>query len=83
MPKLPANPAYSEFVEFIVERIPREELLAFKLSPTAQARVDELVERQKAGDLSADEEAELEQIAQFELFVRALKTRAITVVGRV
>lgn len=52
-----------------------DELLAFRPSEAAQQRADELTEKNKSGELSASERAELEQMLEFDLFVTALKAR--------
>ena len=68
---------YDEFLEYLAQRAAPEEILAFKASEKAQERADELTERNKAGTLTAEETAELEQMLRFNRLVSMLKARAI------
>jgi hypothetical protein len=77
MASTPAPRLYDELADFIVGNISPQEILAFKVSPSAQKRADALLDRLKTDDLAPDEAAELEQVAQFEMFVRVLKARAM------
>ncbi len=70
------HPIYDELLDFLVEKASPQELLAFRPSAAAQARAEELTEKNKAGTLSPQERAELEQMLQFDGFVTALKARA-------
>jgi hypothetical protein len=68
---------YDEFLEYLAQRATPEEILAFKASETAQERADELTESNKAGTLTAEESAELEQMLRFNRLVSMLKARAM------
>jgi hypothetical protein len=68
--------AYDEFMEFLAQRRSPEEVLAFKASPTAQHRADELTERNKASLLSDQEKIEFEEMLQINQFVSRLKAKA-------
>ena len=70
---------YDEFLEYLAQKASFEEVLAFKASPTAQLRADELTERNKAGILSEQEKIELEQILDINRFVSRLKAKAARV----
>jgi hypothetical protein len=70
------HPIYDELLDFLVEKANPQELLAFRPSAAAQARADELTEKNKAGILTPQERAELEQMLELDLFVTALKARA-------
>ena len=78
----PAHHVYDEFVDFIVDRISLEEILAFKASPAAQKRTELLMERLKADEITPEENDELERIAQFDLLVGRLKARAAAELSR-
>jgi hypothetical protein len=67
--------AYDEVVEFIASRNPRE-VIAFKPSEQAKQRVWGLVERQKESELSAEEQAELQDYMQLEHLMRLAKAHA-------
>jgi hypothetical protein len=53
-----------------------EEVLALRPSAALQARIDELLERNQAGGLSAEEQREWEQYRYVEHLVRMAKARA-------
>jgi len=53
-----------------------EQVLAIRPSPELQARVSELLERSKRGELSRQDEAELERYLMLEHLVRLAKAHA-------
>jgi hypothetical protein len=67
---------YDEFLEDLAQKATPEQILAFKASDQTQQRADELTERNKAGTLTPDESAELEQMFRFNRLVSMLKARA-------
>jgi hypothetical protein len=67
--------AYEEIVEFIASLRPRE-LVEFKPSESARQRVWDLLERQKAAPLPAEERAELDHSLEVEHLMRLAKARA-------
>ena len=68
---------YEEIVEFIASLRPRE-LIEFKPSEQARERVWDLLERQKAAPLPAEERAELDQYSEVEHLMRLAKAHAPT-----
>jgi len=68
--------AYSEFIDFLVENMTPEKVLAFQASPELKDRVAELVHKQKTTGLSRVETAELEQYVGLETLMGAAKARA-------
>lgn len=68
---------YDEFLEYLARQATPEQILAFHASEAAQRRVDELTERNKAGKLTDEEAAELEQMLQFNRMVSRLKAKAM------
>jgi len=68
--------AYDEFLDFLVNRMPPAEIIAFQASPQTKERVADLVYRQKTEGLSLDETAELNQFMQIEHLMRLAKARA-------
>ena len=52
--------AEEEIVDFIVSGTTPEAILRFRPSEEASLRLEDLIEREKEGGLSADEKAELE-----------------------
>ena len=73
----PISAVYDDLLDFILEQASPEQIVAFKVSPAKQARVDALIERLKAGELTPEEAEELEQIRQFDRLVSLLKARAL------
>ena len=67
--------AYEEVVEFIAARGPQE-VIQFKPSEAARARVWDLIEREKTGGISPDEKAELDHYMEVEHLMRLAKARA-------
>ncbi len=67
---------YEEFVDFIAAGSSPADVIAFRPSETAQARVAELIAREKTDGLSADDKAELDLYFQIEHLMRLAKARA-------
>jgi hypothetical protein len=70
-----AIPAHLEIVDFIAGNNP-EAVLEFRPSAAAEGRVQDLIQRQDAGGLSADEKAELDHFTELEHILRMAKARA-------
>lgn len=68
-------PVYDELLDLLAESADTELLLGFRLSGERQARLDELLEKNRQGVLSEDESAELDAYEHFEHVVRLLKAR--------
>jgi len=66
---------YEELVQFIASLSPRE-VINFKPSEAARQRVWDLIERQKAIPLPADEKSELDHYVEIEHLMRLAKARA-------
>lgn len=69
--------AYDEFLEYLAQKASPDEIIAFRASPTAQRRADELTELNKTGTLSDTEKIELEQMLHFNRLVSRLKAKAV------
>ena len=67
---------YDEVIEFIAAGSTPEQVIAFAPSESAREQVAELIQRQKATGLDADETAELDQFLQLEHVMRMAKARA-------
>lgn len=67
---------FEEVADFFAAELPAEKVLAFRPSPQAQARVDELLWQSKNGSLTPDERAELDHYMQLEHIMRLVKARA-------
>jgi hypothetical protein len=68
--------AYEEIVSFMLKGKSPEEIIAFRPSAKTQARVEDLLYRQKEEELSEDEIAELRQYLEIEHFMRIAKAKA-------
>ena len=68
--------AYEEIIEFIAAGSSPRAVVDFRPSEAARARVAELVAREKAEALAADEKAELDHALQLEHIMRLAKARA-------
>lgn len=66
---------YEEIVEFIAALSPRE-IIEFKPSDEARARVWGLIERQKQEPLAAEDKVELDHYLEVEHLMRLAKARA-------
>ncbi len=67
--------AYEEVAEFIARRGPRE-VAAFRPSDQVRLRVSELLAKEKASGLSADERRELDHFEDLELLMNLARARA-------
>jgi hypothetical protein len=68
--------AYEEVIEFIAAGASPQDVIAFRPSETAKARVADLVAREKKEGLSPAEATELNHYAQIEHLMRLAKARA-------
>ncbi len=67
--------ACEEVIDFIAGGNTPEAVAAFKPSEAARARVTELLAREKAEGLNAEEKSELDHYAQLEHLMRLAKAR--------
>lgn len=67
---------YEEIIDFIANGSSTDEVAQFQPSEVARNRVAELLARQKAAVLSAEESAELEHYLELEHLMRLAKARA-------
>lgn len=70
------NSVFDEFAYFLANLSPRR-ILAYKASPKAQARVNELLEKNKLAGLTIEENAEMERYMVVEHIVRLAKAKAL------
>jgi hypothetical protein len=69
------NKVYDEVIEFIASSSPQN-VIAFRPSEEATARVADLIFREKIEGLSEDEKSELDHYLQIEHLMRLAKARA-------
>jgi hypothetical protein len=72
----------SRFIDFIAAGTPTDAVAQFHPSPQAQQRVADLIEREKADCLSAEEKAELDHFLELEHILRMAKARARQIITR-
>ena len=72
----PMSRAYGEIVDLLAAGPSPRQLLQFRPSPQAQARVSVLLDKNRAGTLTPEESAELDQYAHVEHLMRLVKARA-------
>jgi hypothetical protein len=68
--------AYEEVVDFIAAGTTPQNVIDFRPSAKTQARVEDLLEREKEGALSPSEKSELDHYLQIEHLMRLAKARA-------
>lgn len=69
-------PIFEELLDLFVGSLDKERLLKFRLSADRQARLDELLQRNREGLLREEERGELEEFERLEHLGRMLKARA-------
>jgi hypothetical protein len=68
---------YDDLLDLLAESADAQRVLAFRLSDEKQARLDELLEKNREGTLTDKESAELDAYERFEHVVRLLKARVL------
>jgi hypothetical protein len=77
LPMSPSDhPVFVEMIGFLASGPTPAQIVAFKLSPTAQARLETLLDTHREEGLTAEETAELEVYAQVNHLLLLLKARA-------
>jgi hypothetical protein len=67
---------YDEIIDFIAAGTTPQSVINFKLSATAQDRLEDLVYRHKMGELTPEEKRELDHFLTLEHIMRLAKARA-------
>jgi len=70
------SPAYEEFVEFITSSPTLKQIAEFRLSDTAEAQISYLLDANRNGTITDEEEAELDDYLRLEHIMRRAKIRA-------
>jgi hypothetical protein len=68
--------AYAEVLDFLLTRPTPQDIIAFRVSPAAQARLRALLDRNREDELNAAEAAELDLYEQLEHLMLLLKAKA-------
>ncbi len=69
-------PLYREIIDFLATDPSPEQIIAFKISPAAQERLEELLDKNREEGLTADETAELDAYLQARDLIVFLKANA-------
>jgi hypothetical protein len=77
MTPVQVSTAYDKVIDFLVEKITPEAMLAYQASEEEQERAIELLERGSEGLLTPEERAELEDMARADGLVSVLKAHAM------
>jgi len=67
--------AQDQIAAFLADAIP-EKILAFKFSPAIQRRIEVLVDKKKEGQISREENEELDRYLAYDLLIGLAKARA-------
>jgi hypothetical protein len=73
---------HSEFTEFVTSNPSLEEMADFRLSNEAETRIHYLLEMNGEGNISRDEQEELDDYLRLEHIMRMIKIRAIEKLNR-
>jgi hypothetical protein len=68
--------AENEVAQFLVGGPTLEEIIAFHASPEVNERMYELIEREQAGEITEDEQSELETYLYIDHLMRLIKGKA-------
>jgi hypothetical protein len=71
-----SNRAVEETVDFLASGPTPAQIIAFKVSPATQARLDELLDKNREEGLTDAESAELDAFAQVNHVILLIKARA-------
>lgn len=71
------NEVYRYVLEFLTSNPSPEAVLNFGPTPQMQERISELLEKNRAGQLTPRESAELDEYVRIDNFISLLKTRAL------
>lgn len=69
---------YDDIIDFIAAGTTPQSVIDFKISSTAQERLEDLVDKHKMGELSSEEKKELDGFLFLEHIMRLAKARAYT-----
>lgn len=82
MSQAPTLRPVEEVVAFFASCPSRQEIAAFRLSDSAQERLRELLRRNAAGELDADEQRQLDQMVLLDDIVSLIRARARAIQAR-
>jgi hypothetical protein len=71
------RPLYQEILDFLVSSPTPQQVMDFKISPSAQARLEQMLHKNREEEATLEERTELETYLQFSHLMTRLKARAI------
>lgn len=71
------SPYYAEFIEFVTSQPTLEAMANYHLSDSSEARLSALLEGNRNGTLTTDEQTELDDYIRLEHLLRMLKYAAL------
>ncbi len=77
-----AQKSYDEIIDLFARGTTPDQILAFRPSSESQKRVQELLVRNKTGELTPSEAAELERFGAIEHMMQLIKARAHLYAGQ-
>ena len=72
-----SSPLRREVITFLARRPTTEQLIGFRPSEAAAARLEELLKKDKENRLASEEEAELDEMCEIDRFVSLIKTEVL------
>jgi hypothetical protein len=76
-PEAPSTlPIYQEIIDLLTSSPTADQLLAFKISDSAQERLEKLLRKNREGELTAKERADLNTYLPLSEYLTKLKARA-------
>lgn len=76
-PPPPSNEVYRYILAFLAKNPAPQEILDFRLTPAMQERASDLLAKNRSGDLTGVESAELDEYVYINDLVSLLKARAL------
>ena len=73
-------PIYQKLVEYLANFATPEQVIAFTIDDEIQERGEELLDKNNEGELSPNEQLELEELRQFHRILSKLKAQAMIAV---
>ena len=74
-------PVFTEMMDFLVSRPTPEQIIAFKVSPAVQARLETLLDKNRESNLTETEDAELDTFEQVNHLLILLKAHARSILA--
>ena len=66
---------YDEFFEWLIQHMTPEDIIAFQMPQESRDRIQEIVNHNSAGQITSEDEAELQQAVDFEHMILHIKQK--------